>query len=153
MLLNNVMKCSCGTYLFRIKACSVCKGMPAMDASYMWRNLIHGNAYKGNDDHKKINKTMMCLDNINAVPFKMWKWEFQGRYSVLIIHFRYHTSIDTMQYMINNRVFADGVPFTKHDIGYAKAIMNQGPCIYCALARAKFSRQLPKIYETDNLIR
>ena len=41
-----------------------------------------------------------------------------------------------MQYMINNRVFADGVPFTKQDITYAKAIMNQGPYIYCALARA-----------------
>ena len=55
--------------------------------------------------------------------------------------------------MINNRVFADGVPFTKQDINYARTIMNDGPCMYCALARAKFTRHNRKECNNDNSIR
>ena len=47
----------------------ICKGMPSMDASHMWRNLIYDDTEMGKQ--KKIHKTIMCLDNINAVPPKM----------------------------------------------------------------------------------
>ena len=113
-------------------------GLPSMDATHLMKQLCN---------HEESVSTKVCTTTYNLINGnapRMQKWQFQGGVNVLSIHHMHHLSLAHMELLINCAVFKNGVPFAKHDIKFADQIRNHGPCIYCALAKAKFTNKVRK---------